>query len=167
MELCTGSVKDTMRRWQLVIDDTGSVEGNNAFIYCAKLRFDQVLPMPGSLTHRKKVQQNNLLKSCMGSLVKSENCNRTASPPHLAHCAPPSSKARCSPMSSCHHLSPFAWSPRPLSLGWWHHTLFLLNCEASPDDSKSISKIILNSIIEMAFELKENSSRTQYTLFGR
>ena len=27
-----------MRRWQLVIDDTGSVEGNNAFIYCAKLR---------------------------------------------------------------------------------------------------------------------------------
>ena len=75
-----------MRRWQLVIDDTGSVEGNNAFIYCAKLRFDQVLPMPGSLTHRQKVQQNNLLKSCMGSLVKSENCNRKASPPDLAHC---------------------------------------------------------------------------------
>ena len=33
MELCTGSVKDTMRRWQLVIDDTGSVEGICAFIY--------------------------------------------------------------------------------------------------------------------------------------
>ena len=28
----------------------------------------------------------------MGSLVKSENCHRTASPPDLAHCAPPSSR---------------------------------------------------------------------------
>ena len=36
-------------------------------------------------------QQNNLLKSCKGSLVKSDNCNRTASPPDLAHCAPPPS----------------------------------------------------------------------------
>ena len=31
--LCTGSVKDTMRRQQLAIDDTGSVEGTYAFIY--------------------------------------------------------------------------------------------------------------------------------------
>ena len=33
MKLCTGSVYDTMRRQQLVIDDTGSVEGIVAFIY--------------------------------------------------------------------------------------------------------------------------------------
>ena len=46
MKLCTGSVQDTMRRWQLVIDNTGSVEGIYAFIYCAKWRVGQVLPMP-------------------------------------------------------------------------------------------------------------------------
>ena len=50
-KLCTGSVKDTVRRWQLVIDDTVSVEGNYAFIYCTKWRSGQVLPMPDSLTH--------------------------------------------------------------------------------------------------------------------
>ena len=33
----------------------------------------------------EEFQQNNLLKSCIGSLVKSENCYRTASPPDLAH----------------------------------------------------------------------------------
>ena len=33
MKLCTGSVLDTMKQWQLVIDDTGSVEGICAFIY--------------------------------------------------------------------------------------------------------------------------------------
>ena len=33
MELCTGSVRDTTRGWQVVIDDTGSVEGICAFIY--------------------------------------------------------------------------------------------------------------------------------------
>ena len=32
MKLCTGSEKDTMRRWQLVIDDTLSVEGINALM---------------------------------------------------------------------------------------------------------------------------------------
>ena len=32
--------------WQLVIDDTGSVEGICAFIYCTKWRSGQVLPMP-------------------------------------------------------------------------------------------------------------------------
>ena len=37
MKLCTGSAKDAMRRWQLVIDDdTRSVEGIYAFIYCTK-----------------------------------------------------------------------------------------------------------------------------------
>ena len=29
-----------MRRWHLVIDDTGSVEGTYAFIYCTKWRSD-------------------------------------------------------------------------------------------------------------------------------
>ena len=32
------------------VDDTGSVEGINAFIYCTKRRSGQVLPMPHSLT---------------------------------------------------------------------------------------------------------------------
>ena len=50
MKLCTGSVWDTMRRKQLVIDDNGSVEGINAFIYCTKWRSGQVLPMPDGLT---------------------------------------------------------------------------------------------------------------------
>ena len=39
-----------MRRWQLVIDDTGSVEGIYAFMYCTKWRSGQVLPMPYWLT---------------------------------------------------------------------------------------------------------------------
>ena len=42
----------------------------------------------GQNSQSQVFQQNNLLKSCIGSLVKSENCNRTASPPDLAHCAP-------------------------------------------------------------------------------
>ena len=42
-------------------------------------------------TQSQVFQQNNLLKLCIGSLVKSENCNRMASPPDLAHCAPPHS----------------------------------------------------------------------------
>ena len=36
MKLCTGSVQDTMRRQQLVIDDIGPVEDIHAFIYCTK-----------------------------------------------------------------------------------------------------------------------------------
>ena len=48
MKLCTGSVKDNMRRWQLVIDDTGSVESIYAFIYCTKWRSGKVLLMPDS-----------------------------------------------------------------------------------------------------------------------
>ena len=43
----------------------------------------------GQNSQSQEFQQNNLLKSCIGSLVKSENCNRTASPPDLAHCASP------------------------------------------------------------------------------
>ena len=46
MKLCTGSVQDTMRRQQLVIDDTGSVEGIYAFIYCTKWRSGRVSRMP-------------------------------------------------------------------------------------------------------------------------
>ena len=45
----------------------------------------------GQNSQSQEFQQNNLLKSCIGSLVESENCNRTASPPDLAHCAPPHS----------------------------------------------------------------------------
>ena len=40
----------------------------------------------GQNSQSQVFQQNNLLKSCIGSLVESENCNRTASPPDLAHC---------------------------------------------------------------------------------
>ena len=46
----------------------------------------------GQNSQSQDFQQNNLLKSCIGSLVESENCNRTASPPDLAHCAPPSTQ---------------------------------------------------------------------------
>ena len=50
MKLCTGSVQDTMRGKQLVVDYTGSVEGIHAFIYCKKWSSGQVLPMPDRLT---------------------------------------------------------------------------------------------------------------------
>ena len=43
----------------------------------------------GQNSQSQVFQQINLLKLCIWSLVKSENCNRTASPPDLAHCAPP------------------------------------------------------------------------------
>ena len=48
MKLCTGSVQDTntMRQQQLVIDDTGSVEGIDAFKYCTNWRSGQVPRMP-------------------------------------------------------------------------------------------------------------------------
>ena len=46
----------------------------------------------GQNSQSQEFQQNNLLKSCIGSLVKFENCNRTASPPELAHCATLSTK---------------------------------------------------------------------------
>ena len=50
MKLCTGSVQDTMRRWQFVIADTRSVEGIYSFVYCTKWRSGQVSRMPYSLT---------------------------------------------------------------------------------------------------------------------
>ena len=60
-----------MRRCQLVIDDTGSVEGIYAFIYCAKWRSGQVLPMPHSLTdsQRKDSATQILIKYKSGALV--------------------------------------------------------------------------------------------------
>ena len=64
MKLCTRSVEDTMRRQQLVIDDTGSVEG----IYCTKWRSGQVLPMPHSQTTLKD-RATQLLKYKSGALV--------------------------------------------------------------------------------------------------
>ena len=71
MKLCTGSVQDTMRRWQLVIDDTGSVEDIHAFIYCKKWRFGQVLPMPDRQTdsQSKDSATQLLTKYKSGALV--------------------------------------------------------------------------------------------------
>ena len=43
-----------MRRWQLVIDDTGSVEGIYAFIYW---RSGQVSPMPYGQTLKDRATQ--------------------------------------------------------------------------------------------------------------
>ena len=55
----------------MVIDDTGSVEGIYAFIYCAKWRSGQVLPMPDSLTDsQRKDRATQLLKKYkIGALV--------------------------------------------------------------------------------------------------
>ena len=72
MKLCTGSLENTMRQWQLVLDDTGSVEGIYAFIYCTKWRFGQVLPMPYSLTHSQTLKDRAtqlLIKCKSGALV--------------------------------------------------------------------------------------------------
>ena len=48
----------------------------------------------GQNSQSQEFQQNNLLKSCIGSLVKPENCNRTASPSDLAHCGGHSGQKR-------------------------------------------------------------------------
>ena len=72
MKLCAGSVKDTMRRWQLVIDDTGSVEGIYAFIYCTKWRFGQVSRMPDGRTDGQTLKDRAtqlLIKYKSGALV--------------------------------------------------------------------------------------------------
>ena len=67
----------------------------------------------GQNSQSQEFQQNNLLKSCIGSLVESENCNRTASPPDLAHCAPPLH-------GKCHLKFPF-WLLAPLPNWLWGH----------------------------------------------
>ena len=61
-----------MRRWQLVIDDTGSVEGIHAFIYCKKWRSGQALPMPDRRTHSQTLKDRAtqlLIKFKTGALV--------------------------------------------------------------------------------------------------
>ena len=58
-----------MRRWQLVIDDPGSVEGIDAFIYCTKWISGQVLLMPDSLTTLKDSATQLLIKYKSGALV--------------------------------------------------------------------------------------------------
>ena len=52
-----------------MIDDTGSVEGIYAFIYCTKRRSGQVLPMPDSLTALKDRATQLLMKYKSGTLV--------------------------------------------------------------------------------------------------
>ena len=61
-----------MRRWQLVLDDTGSVEGIYAFIYCTKWGSGQVLPMPYELTQAQTLKDRAtqlLIKYKSGALV--------------------------------------------------------------------------------------------------
>ena len=57
-----------MRQWQLVIDDTGSVEGIYAFIYCRKWRSGQVSRMPYGQTLKDSATQL-LVKYKSGALV--------------------------------------------------------------------------------------------------
>ena len=63
-----------MRRWQLVIDDTGPVEGIYAFIYSTKWISGQVVPMPYRLTHSlttlKERATQLLIKYKSGALVR-------------------------------------------------------------------------------------------------
>ena len=64
-----------MRRWQLVIDDTGSVEGIYAFIYCKMWRFGQVSPMPDRLTDSQLKDRATqlLIKYKSGALVTQQS----------------------------------------------------------------------------------------------
>ena len=54
-----------------MIDDTGSVEGMHAFIYCTKWRSGQVSPMPDRLTDSQLKDSANqlLIKYKSGALV--------------------------------------------------------------------------------------------------
>ena len=60
-----------MRRQQLVIDDTGSVEDIHTFIYCKKWKFGRVSRMPHSLTdsHLKDRATQLLIKYKSGALA--------------------------------------------------------------------------------------------------
>ena len=55
----------------MIIEDTGSVEDIQAFIYCKKWRSGQVLPMPDGLTHShlKDRATQLLIKYKSGALV--------------------------------------------------------------------------------------------------
>jgi len=78
-----------MRRYQLVFDDTGSVEDIHAFIYCTKWRSGQVLPMPDWLTdwltdsHLKDRATQLFIKYKSGALVTQVgfNCKSKSTPP--------------------------------------------------------------------------------------
>ena len=52
----------------MIIDDTGSVEGIYAFIYCTKWRSGQVSPMPYGQTLKDRATQL-LIKYKSGALV--------------------------------------------------------------------------------------------------
>ena len=58
-----------MRRWQSVIDDTGSEEAIYAFIHCTKWRFGRVSRMPDRLTTLKDRATQLLIKYKSGALV--------------------------------------------------------------------------------------------------
>ena len=58
-----------MRREQLVIDDTGSVEGIYAFIYCTKWISGRVSRMPDRQTTLKDRATQLLTKYKSGALV--------------------------------------------------------------------------------------------------
>ena len=61
-----------MKRYQLVIDDTGSVKDIHAFIYCKKWRSGQVLPMPYGGTDSQALKDSAtqvLIKYKSGALV--------------------------------------------------------------------------------------------------
>ena len=58
-----------MRREQLVIDDTGSVEGIYAFIYCTKWISGRVSRMPDRQTTLKDRATQLLIKYKSGALV--------------------------------------------------------------------------------------------------
>ena len=65
-----------MRRWKLAIDDTGSVEGIYAFIYCTKWRSGQVLAMPDRQTDSQMKDRATqlLIKYKSGALVTQKPC---------------------------------------------------------------------------------------------
>ena len=58
-----------MRRWQLVLDYTGSVEGIYAIIYCTKWRSGQVSRIPYLMTTLKDSATQLLKKYKSGALV--------------------------------------------------------------------------------------------------
>ena len=58
-----------MRRRQLVIDNTGSVEGVYAFIYCTKWRSGRASRMPDSQTLKDRATQLLITKCKSGALL--------------------------------------------------------------------------------------------------
>ena len=70
MKLCTGSVYVGLYEAAVAVgyNDTGSVEGIYAFIYCTKWRSGRVSRMPDSLTLKDRATQL-LIKYKSGALV--------------------------------------------------------------------------------------------------